>query len=40
MLNMEWILKSGGIEAIEKKNHEKARLLYNEIDNNDALRVC
>ena len=36
MLNMEWILKSGGIEAIEKKNHEKARLLYNEIDNNDA----
>ena len=36
MLNMEWILKSGGIEAIEKKNIEKAKLLYNEIDNNDA----
>ena len=36
MLNMEWILKSGGIEAIEKKNIEKAKLLYSEIDNNDA----
>ena len=36
MLNMEWILKSGGIEAIEKKNIERAKLLYNEIDNNDA----
>ena len=36
MLNMEWILKSGGIEVIEKKNFEKAQLLYNEIDNNDA----
>ena len=36
MLNMEWILKSGGIELIEKKNIEKAKLLYNEIDNNDA----
>ena len=24
MLNMEWILKSGGIEEIEKKNIEKA----------------
>jgi len=36
MLNMEWILKSGGIEAIEKKNIEKAKLLYNEIDSNDA----
>tara|TARA_B100000945_G_C19852336_1_gene354528 strand:- start:139 stop:468 length:330 start_codon:yes stop_codon:yes gene_type:complete len=33
---MEWILKSGGIEVIEKKNIEKAKLLYNEIDNNDA----
>ena len=36
MLNMEWILKSGGVEEIEKKNREKAKLLYNEIDNNDA----
>ena len=36
MLNMEWILKSGGIEEIEKKNIEKAKLLYDEIDNNDA----
>ena len=36
MLNMEWILKSGGIEEIEKKNIEKAKLLYDEIDTNDA----
>ena len=36
MLNMEWILKSGGIEEIEKKNIEKAKLIYDEIDNNDA----
>ena len=33
---MDWILKSGGIELIEKQNIEKAKLLYNEIDNNDA----
>ena len=33
---MEWILKSGGVEEIEKKNRKKAKLLYNEIDNNDA----
>ena len=36
MLNMEWIIKSGGIAEIEKQNIEKAKLLYNEIDNNDA----
>ncbi len=36
MLNMEWILKSGGIEAIEKKNINKSKLLYNEIDKNDS----
>ena len=33
---MDWIVKSGGIELIEKQNIEKAKLLYNEIDNNDA----
>ena len=36
LLNMNWIVKSGGIELIEKQNIEKAKLLYNEIDNNDA----
>ena len=36
MLNMEWILKSGGIEVIEKKNIDKSKLLYSEIDKNDA----
>ena len=36
MLTMEWILKSGGIEEIEKKNINKSKLLYNEIDKNDA----
>ncbi len=36
MLNMDWIVKSGGIELIEKQNIEKAKLLYHEIDSNDA----
>ncbi len=38
MLNMEWIIKSGGIGEIEKKNIEKAKLLYDAIDNNDAFQ--
>lgn len=34
MLTLEWLKNLGGIEAIEKRNVEKANLLYNEIDNN------
>jgi len=34
MLNLEWILNSGGVDAMEKRNSAKADLLYNEIDTN------
>ena len=31
---LKWLKENGGIEAMEKKNIEKAQLLYNEIDRN------
>ena len=34
LLTLRWIKSLGGIAAIEKKNTEKADLLYTEIDNN------
>jgi phosphoserine aminotransferase len=34
LLTLRWLKEQGGIAAIEKKNTEKADLLYNEIDNN------
>ena len=34
MLSLRWLENNGGIAAIEKKNEEKAALLYNEIDRN------
>ncbi|MFV8282309.1 3-phosphoserine/phosphohydroxythreonine transaminase [Christiangramia marina] len=34
MLTMRWIKKNGGIDAMEKRNAEKAALLYEEIDRN------
>lgn len=34
MLTLQWIKANGGIESIEKKNNEKADLLYNEIERN------
>ncbi len=34
MLTLEWLKKNGGIAEIEKKNEEKAALLYTEIDSN------
>lgn len=34
MLTMEWLKELGGVAAIEKKNIEKAALLYSEIDRN------
>jgi len=36
MLNLEYMKAQGGLEAIAKKNEEKAALLYNEIDNNPS----
>lgn len=34
MLTMEWIVANGGLEAMQKKNESKAKLLYDEIDAN------
>lgn len=34
MLTLEWLEKNGGISAIEQKNEEKAKILYQEIDKN------
>jgi len=34
MLTLRWIEEKGGLEAMEKLNKSKARLLYREIDNN------
>ena len=34
MITLRWIKSKGGLTGIEKMNKSKARLLYNEIDNN------
>jgi phosphoserine aminotransferase len=34
LLTLQWIKKNGGIAGIEKRNEEKAALLYTEIDRN------
>ncbi len=34
MLTLEWLKDQGGIPAIEKRNEQKAELLYDEIDSN------
>lgn len=34
MLTLRWIKEQGGLEALEKRNREKAKLLYDEIDAN------
>lgn len=33
MLSLEWLKENGGVEGAEKRNNEKAALLYNTIDN-------
>ena len=38
MLTMRWIKAEDGIAVIEKRNQEKARLLYEEIDRNTLFR--
>ncbi len=38
MLTMEWLKNLGGIEAIEKENEKKARLMYSEIDLNPLFK--
>lgn len=34
MLTLEWLKKNGGIDWIDKRNQQKAELLYGEIDRN------
>jgi len=34
MLTLQWLKENGGVEWIEKINHQKATLLYSEIDRN------
>ncbi|MDG2372274.1 MAG: 3-phosphoserine/phosphohydroxythreonine transaminase [Flavobacteriaceae bacterium] len=34
LLNLRWIESQGGLEELEKRNKNKAELLYNEIDKN------
>ena len=38
LLTLQWLIKKGGIAAIEKLNEAKAALLYNEIDRNPLFR--
>lgn len=34
MLTLEWIIEQGGLAAMEKRNRDKADLLYKEVDEN------
>lgn len=38
MLNLRWLKAKGGIEAIEKENEKKAKLIYSEIDINPLFK--
>lgn len=38
LLNLRWLKKFGGVEAIMKRNIEKANLLYNCLDNSKLFR--
>jgi phosphoserine aminotransferase len=38
MLNLRYLLKTGGVAAMERKNNEKAALLYQEIDANPLFK--
>jgi phosphoserine aminotransferase len=41
MLTLNWLKSKGGVEAIEKENAAKARVLYEEIDRNPLFKpVC
>ena len=34
MLTMRWVKKNGGLQAMQKRNEDKASVIYNEIDRN------
>lgn len=38
MLNLQWVKSKGGVKGMEARNKEKARLLYEEIDNNPLFK--
>jgi phosphoserine aminotransferase len=38
MLTLRWLKSQGGVPAIEKRNNEKAALLYSAIDDNPLFR--
>ncbi len=38
MLTLEWVKKMGGVAAMQKRNAEKAALLYGEIDRNSLFK--
>lgn len=38
MQTLRWLKANGGLQAMEKKNKEKAALLYNEIDRNPVFK--
>jgi len=38
MLTMRWLKENGGVAAMQKRNEEKAALLYGEIDRNDLFK--
>lgn len=38
MLTLEWIKANGGLSAMEKRNVEKAKVLYDEIDRNSMFK--
>jgi len=39
MLTLRWLKKNGGISWIEKRNEEKANLIYNEIERNGLFKA-
>jgi phosphoserine aminotransferase len=39
MLTMRWVKENGGVDAMEKKNAAKAKLLYDEIDRNPKFKA-
>ena len=40
LLTLQWLEKNGGIVAAEKRNEEKAKLIYDEIDRNPLFKGC
>lgn len=38
LLNLRWLKANGGVAAMEKRNNEKAKLLYAEIDRNPLFK--